>query len=230
MNPFQFQHPFTAVCAGPTGSGKTELVKQIIMHANEMICPAPEQIHWYYSESQPALYRSLGNVVNFREGKPDLMEYDGSKRTLLVLDDMMTECDTKVSDIFVKGSHHRNISIIFIVQNFFYKGGGDMRTITLNAQYLILFKNPRDVQQIRVLARQMYDRNSKTMEEAYKHATREPFGYLLVDLKQSTPDHLRLRSKIVPGQQLEIYTSKQFRDSVIVVGEDGSGSNHGGRR
>lgn len=217
MVSLQFQHPFTAVCAGPTGSGKTELIKSIVLHSSYLINPPPEEIHWYYSESQPALFRVLSHLVKFKEGKPDLTEYEGSKRILIILDDMMSECDSKITDFFIKGSHHRNISVIFIVQNFFYKGGGDMRTITLNAQYIILFKNPRDVQQVRFLARQMYDRNSKTMEEAYKMATKEPFGYLLVDLKQATPDHLRLRSKIIPGEQLEIYTSKQFKDSVIVV-------------
>ena len=35
------------------------------------------------------------------------------------------------------------------------------RTISLNTNYLILFKNPRDNNQISVLARQMYPGNTK---------------------------------------------------------------------
>ena len=37
-----------------------------------------------------------------------------------------------ISDLFTKGSHHRNISVILSVQNFFTKGNA-MRNITLNS-------------------------------------------------------------------------------------------------
>ena len=49
-----------------------------------------------------------------------------------------------------------------------------MRTISLNAHYLILFKNPRDASQINHLAKQMYPTKSKFMVEAYRDATLPP--------------------------------------------------------
>ena len=44
----------------------------------------------------------------------------------------------------------------------------------------------------------MYPGNSKYMLEAYKDATSAPHGHLLLDLKQSTPYNLRLRTNIFP--------------------------------
>ena len=41
-----------------------------------------------------------------------------------------------------------------------------MRNISLNIHYIILFKNPRDSQQISTLARQMYPGNSRCDEKA----------------------------------------------------------------
>ena len=48
---------------------------------------------------------------------------------------------------FSRGSHHRNLSVIYIVLNLFYQEK-DSRSISLNSHYLILFKNPRDKLQI----------------------------------------------------------------------------------
>jgi Adenovirus IVa2 protein len=205
-----FKHPFTGICAGPTGSGKSELMKKIVLNAKTLIEPPPQRIVWYYAEYQAKLNSELGGIgVEFREGCPDMSEFSGGERVLLIIDDLMSECGKEITNLFVKGSHHRNLSIWFLMQNFFHQGK-EIRTITLNAQYIILFKNPRDKQQVKVLARQMFDRDAPALEEAFSVASSNPHGYLLVDLKQDTPDHLRLRSKIIPGEAMEIYASKKL--------------------
>ena len=60
---------------------------------------------------------------------------------------------------------------------------------------MVLFKNPRDNTQV---AKQMYPGRVQYMQEAFRDATSVSHGYLFVDLKQSTPEHLRLRSDIIP--------------------------------
>jgi hypothetical protein len=213
-----FRHTFTGICAGPTGCGKTELMKGIILNYKEMIHPAPVKIYWYYSESQRKLERALKPIgVKFREGMPELSEFDGNRRALLIVDDFMSECTSQITKLFTKGSHHRNLSIWFLMQNVFHKGK-EIRSITLNGQYIILFNNPRDVQQVKVLARQMYGDDHKVLEEAFADATSKPHGYLLMDLKQDTPQHLRLRTNILPGEELVVYVSKkQYKKDYIEV-------------
>jgi hypothetical protein len=205
---FPFKHPFTAACSGPTGCGKSRLMMEIILHIKQMMTPVPKKIVWCRAEYQPELERKLAHMVEFRDGPPDLADFTDGVSTLLIIDDLMSECTSEITKFFTKGSHHRNLSIWFLMQNFFHQGK-EIRTITLNAQYIIIFKNPRDKQQIKVLARQMFDRDAQAMEVAYSMATEHPHGYLLVDLKQDTPDHLRLRSKILPGEIGEIYPSKK---------------------
>lgn len=100
-------------------------------------------------------------------------------------------------DLFTKGSHHKNLSVIFITQNVFHQGRGQ-RDISLNSNYIVIFKNPRDRAQIQQLARQVYPENPKFLQEAYHDATSRPHGYLLLDLKQSTPEEYRVRSCIFP--------------------------------
>jgi hypothetical protein len=66
----------------------------------------------------------------------------------------MHETSKTVSQIFTKISHHANVSVVYLTQNIFY-ASKENRTITLNAQYIVLFKNVRNKSQIAFLARQM---------------------------------------------------------------------------
>ena len=62
---------------------------------------------------------------------------------------------------------------------------------------MVVFKNPRDASQISHLARPMYPGRAKFVQEAFKH------GYLLVDLKQDTPEDMRLRTAIFPDDSVQ---------------------------
>jgi len=70
--------------------------------------------------------------------------------------------------------------------------------MSLNAHYMVLFMNPRDVSQFANLARQMYPKASQFAVEAYRDATREPYSYLLVDMRPVQDEELRLRTNIFP--------------------------------
>ena len=41
--------------------------------------------------------------------------------TLVVYDGLMDEADERLTGIFTRGSHHRNVLVIFMAQNFFNK-------------------------------------------------------------------------------------------------------------
>ena len=86
---------------------------------------------------------------------------DVNKRNLIVFDDQMINAskDKRIVNLFTRGSHHRNLSVIYIVENLFHQGKGS-RSINLNSHYLVLFKNPRDKLQILTLAKQMYPRQT----------------------------------------------------------------------
>ena len=204
MDP-RWQHPFTCVIAGPTSCGKTQWVMNFLNNVSEMVYPPVSHIVYSYGEWQPS-YATLPAHVNLQEGMSNIPEY-AQEPCLLIIDDQMDEVDKNVMRLFTKGSHHRNISVIYIVQNLFSQNR-DYRTISLNAHYLVIFKNPRDASQIAHLAKQMYPGQSRYVQEAFTLATRKPYGYLLLDLKQSTPDALRLRSRIFPGEENEVYIQK----------------------
>ena len=110
--------PFTCVVAGPTDCGKTVFVRKLL--SSDLIYPHPLKVIWCYSEWQSACEEIN---TKFVEG---LTEEDCD---LIIIDDLMNELK-KVVDLFTKKSHHRNTSVVFVVQNIFEKG---LRTISLSA-------------------------------------------------------------------------------------------------
>ena len=192
----KWKHPFSAIVAGPSGSGKSHFVTRFITNSRHMCDTDFKNIHWHHGSGvQPPLTDAR---IQFKTGLPNMDDFDGSNGSnLIIIDDMMRESDANVVDLFTKGSHHRSLSVFFITQNLFHQGRGQ-RDISLNAHYIVCFKNPRDRAQIRHLARQVFPDDSKFLEESYADATRTPHGYLLLDLKQSTPDELRVRTRVFP--------------------------------
>lgn len=191
------KHPFTMMIAGPSGSGKTHFISRLISDCALFSHPKPEKITYFYSEFQQN-FVSMPNV-NFIQGISDnvMKSFDGSRPEWLVIDDLMHETVNSkiVSELFTKGSHHRNLSVIILVQNFFTRGI-ESRNISLNSHYIVLFKNPRDQSIASMIARQMFPRNIKKFQEIFQDATSEPFSYLFIDLKSDTPEEIRLLTNI----------------------------------
>jgi hypothetical protein len=200
-----WRHAFTSILAGPTGAGKSVFTLRFISEVADMVTPPIEKIVYCYGEYQP-IFGEYPQVT-FNEGLPDLAQFDGKQNTLLVIDDLMSETNDAVSNIFTKISHHRNVSVMYLTQNLFYKSK-QSRTMSLNAHYIVVFKNPRDATQISTLARQMYPGKSQFLVEAFKNATEKPFGYLLIDLKPDTEEKYRIRTGIFPGEMQFVYLPK----------------------
>jgi len=200
-----WRHAFTSILAGPIGAGKSVFTLRFISEVADMVTPPIEKIVYCYGEYQP-IFGEYPQVT-FNEGLPDLAQFDGKQNTLLVIDDLMSETNDAVSNIFTKISHHRNVSVMYLTQNLFYKSK-QSRTMSLNAHYIVVFKNPRDATQISTLARQMYPGKSQFLVEAFKNATEKPFGYLLIDLKPDTEEKYRIRTGIFPGEMQFVYLPK----------------------
>lgn len=208
MDP-RWRHPFTAIVAGPTKCGKTHFVERFINSIDYIMYPTPTEIIWCYGIWQPGYENLKRNGVIFLEGIPsDINEWCSDKRRLCIIDDLMDEVDVNVTKLFTKGAHHHDISVIQIVQNLFGRNK-QQRTISLNAHYIVLFKNPRDKSQIVHLGKQVFPNQNQYVVESFKSATDRPHGYLLLDLTQDTPENLRLRTNIFPGEQHIVYVPRK---------------------
>ena len=199
-------HPATVIVSGPTGCGKTLLTARLLVESK--FEPMPERLIWVYSEMQP-LYKQLEELVEieFIKGfSPDLYESLSPETTnLLVLDDQMsTIADSKqLLDLFTKGSHHRNLTVIFLVQNMYFQGKS-MRTATINTQYQIIFKSPRALTQIKRMGYEYFE-NKNFFPAAFKDATSKPFSYVLLDVHPQSEEDGLVRAPIFDDERNYVY-------------------------
>jgi len=222
-----FKHPFTMIVSGSTGSGKSEWVKNLLENLEEMVTYENEKhnqidlVFYCYGELN-------SNIINMQrkgfvnKGKTQVIVHNGLPnggnefikqqarhgRMLLVLDDLMVGMNQIFLDtIFTKGSHNWQMSVILITQHLFSR---ELKVARNNSHYLLLMRNPAGALQIRTLATQLFPSKSKYFLESYSNATKENFGYLLVDIHPSTPDILRLRTHIYynTGEKTIVYIPK----------------------
>ena len=153
--------------------------------------------------------------VKFHEGIPDtdlLRKWFPGGQGILVLDDLMDEGsnDKRVLDLFTRDSHHQGVTVLYLCQDLF-PNGKYAKTISRNAHYIAVFKNPRDQLGMRNLLLQSFPTQWQDVLETYRKATERPFGYMLLDLHPASQDDTRVLSHVLKDEG--IMRCYQFRPS-----------------
>ena len=198
--------------AGPTQGGKTHFVVRLIK--DQLIQPQPEEIYWVYRHYQNDVYEQLPEVDYYSASGNDVKDVlerifkglNKEKRNLLVIDDQMQAASEspQLSNLFTEGSHHLNLTVVYIVQNLFQKGKGQ-RTANINTHYLVIFRNPRDLAGFHYLARQVAPGKSRSLVEVFEEATKKPFGYLCVNCHPLSKRLEKYSTRIFPGEETVFY-------------------------
>lgn len=207
-SPTPFLTPCNICLVGAQQSGKTQLVVTLLQDINYYFSPTPKKILYCYCEWQPIFDQIQDSVKNleFHQGLPDdnfLNKWSRDKEGyLIILDDLMGQVCTSpdMVQLFTVKCHHRQISTLMLNQSLF-PVGKYARTLSLNLNYLILFKNLRDAMQIKRFGSQIFPNKLNFFMEAYEKATAEPFGFLCIDMHPKGNRKYQLRSKILKGEQ-----------------------------
>ena len=172
----------------------------------------PKKILYCYGIHQPLFDDMERKYINLKlhHGLPSTEAIDEltseRQHALIVLDDLKQS-----------GAEYRHGGIIYprlspptTQCNLHYikliSRGSKSKTIALNTYYLILMKNARDVSQVTTLSLQLYPGSSRLLVEAYRDATKQPFGYLVIDTSPKTDDKYRLRTNVFPGEDPVVYS------------------------
>ena len=193
---FRFGHKFSLMLVGPSMSGISYFVKQMLERDHiEYDDPRKQRrIHWFYGQYQDMLNdmrRNMGKDIYFKQGlpafEPDLCDIYPRYNNIVVLDDLMSMAiDIPIiSKLFTQG-RHRNASIILLLQNALPKGKYNT-SISRNAQYMVLFRCPADRRQIGIMADRIFDKNKPAFMEIYNDIISKPYSYVVVDKKVETP-------------------------------------------
>lgn len=206
--------PFSMIISGMSQSGKSTLTGEILARRNEIIDTpnnAPiNKIIYCFSEYQPNFFKTLKDripQIEFKKGLPEEFADGSDLPSIIVLDDLMNEASKSEDTLaaFTRTSHHRNVSLIILVQNFFHK---NIRPISTNCHYIAIMKNPRDSAFILHLGKQLNGgRKNEVMETAYRDCMIKKYGYIFIDCSHHQNDNYRIRDCVFPDNCI-VYTNK----------------------
>lgn len=200
-------HPSVTLLCGQVGVGKTHFVVELINRlSDESIKPRIKKIIWIYSEENAKPKNIQFRNIIFTRTIPDNFENPDNIPTLIVFDDFQNVIVNSVSvcDLIIRTARHNNISCFLLLQNIFCRGKY-IRDISLQAKYLVIFKNARDNLQFSYLARQIAPENYRELMRVYKECTQRRYGYIFIDLHPSTPDALKFRTNIFDKYKSVVY-------------------------
>lgn len=195
------------IISGPSKSGKTTFVEKMIAKRNELFTKPFSCVLWFCA--YPPKTKLDG--VKYSIGLPTNQFNDIPSHAMVILDDFMSELSqsNELTKLMTKAVHHLPMTLIYITQNLF-QAGKDVKTRRMNADYLVLFKNPHDRAQMDYIGRQMYPKDSKFLSSVYTEVTsHEPYSYLFLDFHQDTPDEIRVRSHIT-DKMVRVYTPQSI--------------------
>jgi hypothetical protein len=149
----RFIHPFRCCILGQVNSGKSLIMKNILM-AQQGRNPKFQQLIVINPNLGTREYEDL-DPTELRNTIPDMNELDPSIKKLIVIDDfefhlLSKEQTRRISELFRYGSSHINTSIILCHQNFFRIP----KSCKDNSNVFIIFR-PNDTDELKTIARRV---------------------------------------------------------------------------
>ena len=188
---------FKLFVSGPSRSGKTVFVKELLNNLDIFAKAPPKIITLIYKVDQP-IYHEMGVDFLVQDGpnlKQHLLQIAQGRSMLCIFDDLINSTSLgDLGDLFVVDGRHLNLSLVFISQRIFVNSE-EFRQISQNCDYYCLFKNPRNAQEIRTLAAQMTP-GKLELVKYFGEATQDPFSYLWVNLTQECPPLVKYLSHL----------------------------------
>jgi hypothetical protein len=205
VDEFYFRTPSLLYLTGTSYSGKTEFILKLIENHQRLFIPNIQRIVFVYAENQPKLFERVKKAypeTEFVQGLFELqskIDFNASVPTLLVLDDIAHESSMSeyVLQLAVRESHHKAITVVYVQHNLFQQNKHS-KTISLQSKYIILFKNPRDVNQYKYLGNQILGNGGgKILVQVFRDISEgNSYPHLIIDLHPESNPKLSLISNL----------------------------------
>lgn len=222
MYDLRFKTNAKLLLSGPSGSGKTFFVYNLIKNHNILFKQKFTKIiflYHIYQEIYDKIKKECQIPIDFIQNSEidfeNFMLNSNVDNNLIIIDDQILVSDINIfTKLFTIWTRHKNISTIFITQKLFINNE-NYRIISDNADYIILFSNPRNLTSISILGSQILPGDTKIFKTIYHEATGEPFSHLLCDFTQDQLSAFRFRSNYFKEDGIiKVYILNKFYNSV----------------
>lgn len=188
---------------GASGSGKTTFVFDLLRHGERLFSDVNSlrNVIFFYQKWQPMYEENASLVREFCNQPPslDIIEDKTAafQSSIVILDDALPKLDSDLYSLFLVDARHSGITVIFLSQSIFAQQK-IYREISLNSNYVVLFKNPRSMKQIANFVLQCASSNgqSEVIWKIIKKVYEKPYSYLFLDFSQKSDENIKYRTDI----------------------------------
>lgn len=209
-----FPKPYRMVLCGSPGSGKTNMIYNVILRAK----PAFERIYVFHPDAESREYSLLGEHVEMLTEMPTPTFCDPEFKNLLILDDICFKNLSKIDKGYLDRltgytSTHRNLCVIITAQDSF----NIAPSVRRNASIFMLWRNSPDISSLATLSSRVglnADKLFSIFDTCMKEGSRDS---LCLDLTMGSPAPMRINGfkKIQSIKQLD--DAKKKRESKFAV-------------
>jgi len=208
--------PFAMVVSGPSQSGKSHFLLQLVRYRLLVCSQSFERIIYcqsnLYSHKNQSFIQELKKEfpkLEFIQGLPKLSELNltfSNLPCLILLDDLMEEIlnSSLMVQLASNDVHNFNISVIFVLQNYFAQSRYG-KTLIRNCHYKVFFYNRIEQLELRTISTQVSTNPqffSSNFEFLVKKFPEQKSHYLLIDGHSSSGSkQLWCRSNIFPTEE-----------------------------
>lgn len=191
--------PFRCLVVGRCGSGKTNVIKNMLMRGwldyDTLFIMARELNQW--KDVRETVEEIVAKNKNQKDNYmfsdeldmlPDIDKLDETKKHMMVLDDwaaLSAREQEPIIDIFIRG-RHRNLSSVYISQSY----NRLPKTARLQCNFLIIFKGGNNTDIETLYNDHISSMSMDEFKKVYHECTQEKYSFMVIDL--INPDkHLR---------------------------------------
>ena len=184
------------VIAGATGSGKTNLMVDLLkrenclnysdvyVYSSTLYQPAYEHLKEHYENIENFIKNNLrisckiGYFFDADEQIPEPSELDKNLNHVMVFDDVMLKEQTKIKDYFCRGRHN-NVNVFYLCQSFYKIAKQCIRD---NANIFILFKQNAKTLKYFHESHISGDMDFKEFKSFCENAWKKKHGFVVINL------------------------------------------------
>ena len=181
------KHPFRMLIVGSSGSGKTNLVLNLIHKLPNTF----SSITVVTKNADEPLYNFLKHQLNDSveiyeglENAPPVDSFDKREQHLIIFDDLVTDKNQKAIEEYYIRARKLNCSLAYLSQSFF----AIPKLIRMNANYIMLKKLGSLSDITMMLKTYSLDVSSDELKRLYLLATAKLTDFLLIDC-EATPEN-----------------------------------------
>lgn len=190
---FMPNHPFRMLMCGGSGSGKTNVLINMITQFLDF-----DKIYIYTKHVDQDKYKWLKDFFDTLEADADIKQsadlpiavfqshvskmvpldkLNKDKRNLIIFDDLLLEKDQKpMIEMYIRG-RHKNASVIYLSQSYF----STPKDIRLNCTTFVIFDIPNNKTLNMILNDHCNEMDKDDFKHIFHEATREPYSFFYVD-------------------------------------------------